>query len=696
MKPRVLFVARTRYALPLDETLAAPLRRPLGGDGLAPARHRRRRQRCRRRPLHARAAASRSDRSTGRCSTSRSRSGSPARSGRSGRTPSSSRARRTPPLALVGRRRRALRRPDRPRRPRRLARRHARVRLAAAAAAQPGRRPRCADYAVRHADGVRTVSGFTPSLVRDRGVEPAATFPAYMDLAPFLATDPVPLPDGAARALRRRPRALQGRRRPRRRRGGRVAPRLPAASLQIVGVGPLEGIVDGARRRARSCSVSWTPRLATAEVAAGARRGDAARAAVAWRGHGTGRRRGLLPWPRRRRDGRGRHPRPRRATTSTGCSCRRTTRRARRRARAGATRIAASRSGSGRRARSSQPRGRRRPRSSRPGCRELVDRVITGPADDVRLVFVTQRVDPERPRARRDRGQDRGARRALRRGRRLHRQRRRRDAARQLPRPYLCGAHEHGARAALRPRSSPSSPAARGRSPCSRTCARSTRCSPRRSRGRSASRPALVRAVAPDADARPSPRGSRRPWSASTRSTIPHRVVARRRHRPRHRHGAVHLQLGAAGGAAVRGCGTRPLLRTRKASRAVVRAIAIARDRGRGRPAALPRHRDRARATRDARRASPGSSSELGLGDAVILGGPIPRSEVPALLARSWALVNNTRSGAPDKVVFEACASCLPVLLSSPPLGRSSTASSLRYGSRPQTRRALRPRSPAW
>ena len=53
---------------------------------------------------------------------------------------------------------------------------------------------RVADYAVHHADGVRTVSGFTSSLVRDRGVEPTATFPAYMDLAPFLATAPAPLP----------------------------------------------------------------------------------------------------------------------------------------------------------------------------------------------------------------------------------------------------------------------------------------------------------------------------------------------------------------------------------------------------------------------------------------------------------------------------------------------------------------------
>jgi glycosyltransferase involved in cell wall biosynthesis len=48
------------------------------------------------------------------------------------------------------------------------------------------------------------------------------------------------------------------------------------------------------------------------------------------------------------------------------------------------------------------------------------------------------------------------------------------------------------------------------------------------------------------------------------------------------------------------------------------------------------------------------------------LGGPIPRSEVPALFARSHVLVNNMRAGAPDKVVYEAAASCLPVLAANP------------------------------
>lgn len=59
----------------------------------------------------------------------------------------------------------------------------------------------------------------------------------------------------------------------------------------------------------------------------------------------------------------------------------------------------------------------------------------------------------------------------------------------------------------------------------------------------------------------------------------------------------------------------------------------------------------------------------LGLEGTVVLGGPIPRGEVPALLSRAWALVNNTRSGAPDKVVYEACAAGLPILVSSPPVG---------------------------
>jgi glycosyltransferase involved in cell wall biosynthesis len=50
----------------------------------------------------------------------------------------------------------------------------------------------------------------------------------------------------------------------------------------------------------------------------------------------------------------------------------------------------------------------------------------------------------------------------------------------------------------------------------------------------------------------------------------------------------------------------------------------------------------------------------------VELGGPVPRAELPALFARSHVLINNMCAGAPDKVVYEAAASCLPVLASNP------------------------------
>jgi glycosyltransferase involved in cell wall biosynthesis len=59
---------------------------------------------------------------------------------------------------------------------------------------------------------------------------------------------------------------------------------------------------------------------------------------------------------------------------------------------------------------------------------------------------------------------------------------------------------------------------------------------------------------------------------------------------------------------------------------------------------------------------------ELGLGDRVRIEDAVPRERVPALLAGADALVNNMRAGATDKVVFEAAATCLPVLASNPAL----------------------------
>jgi glycosyltransferase involved in cell wall biosynthesis len=59
-------------------------------------------------------------------------------------------------------------------------------------------------------------------------------------------------------------------------------------------------------------------------------------------------------------------------------------------------------------------------------------------------------------------------------------------------------------------------------------------------------------------------------------------------------------------------------------------------------------------------------AAELGLADRIRLEHAVPRAQLPALFAEADALVNNMRAGAPDKVVYEAAASCLPVLASNP------------------------------
>jgi glycosyltransferase involved in cell wall biosynthesis len=58
--------------------------------------------------------------------------------------------------------------------------------------------------------------------------------------------------------------------------------------------------------------------------------------------------------------------------------------------------------------------------------------------------------------------------------------------------------------------------------------------------------------------------------------------------------------------------------------------------------------------------------AELGAAARVTLGGPVPRGRVPALLAAADVVVNNMRAGAADKIVLEAAASCVPVLASDP------------------------------
>jgi glycosyltransferase involved in cell wall biosynthesis len=59
---------------------------------------------------------------------------------------------------------------------------------------------------------------------------------------------------------------------------------------------------------------------------------------------------------------------------------------------------------------------------------------------------------------------------------------------------------------------------------------------------------------------------------------------------------------------------------------------------------------------------------DLGLLDRVDVRGPVPRHTVAGLYGEVDALVNDMRPGATDKVVYEAAATCLPVVASNPAL----------------------------
>jgi glycosyltransferase involved in cell wall biosynthesis len=69
---------------------------------------------------------------------------------------------------------------------------------------------------------------------------------------------------------------------------------------------------------------------------------------------------------------------------------------------------------------------------------------------------------------------------------------------------------------------------------------------------------------------------------------------------------------------------------------------------------------------RDHRAQLEGLAAELRLGERAHLRGEVVRAKVPELFAANDVLVNNMRAGAPDKVVYEAAASCVPVLASNP------------------------------
>jgi glycosyltransferase involved in cell wall biosynthesis len=115
-------------------------------------------------------------------------------------------------------------------------------------------------WAVRRSAKVRAVSPYTAGLAREVGREPAATFPAFMDLTPF-AVPATPLPaapvalfigvlepykniDGLAEAWRQAK---------------------PGAELRIVGKGTRTDVVASL---VRDGLASWQPELSTSEVVA--------------------------------------------------------------------------------------------------------------------------------------------------------------------------------------------------------------------------------------------------------------------------------------------------------------------------------------------------------------------------------------------------------------------------------------------
>jgi glycosyltransferase involved in cell wall biosynthesis len=117
---------------------------------------------------------------------------------------------------------------------------------------------------LRNADGIRTITGYTTSLVRELGLEPADEFPAYMDFDSFLQTPTQPLPaqpqalfvgvleryknvDGLADAWRL------------------AAPRAPGARLRLVGRGTLRAVVEQLLRDVPE-QTSWDERLTQPEV----------------------------------------------------------------------------------------------------------------------------------------------------------------------------------------------------------------------------------------------------------------------------------------------------------------------------------------------------------------------------------------------------------------------------------------------
>jgi glycosyltransferase involved in cell wall biosynthesis len=120
--------------------------------------------------------------------------------------------------------------------------------------------------ALRRADGVRTISAYTTELVRATGIEPAAEFPAFMDLTPFTAEPAMALPD-TPRALfvgvLERYKAFDLLAETWR----RVAREVPDATLHVVGQGTLAPLAAALVEELPG-RVEWTPVLTAEGVSA--------------------------------------------------------------------------------------------------------------------------------------------------------------------------------------------------------------------------------------------------------------------------------------------------------------------------------------------------------------------------------------------------------------------------------------------
>jgi glycosyltransferase involved in cell wall biosynthesis len=122
-----------------------------------------------------------------------------------------------------------------------------------------------ARFGLRKSDGVRTISGYTSGLVREAGVEPTAEFAAFIDLEPFLERAPAPLPERPAAlfvGVLERYKAIDVLAEAWR----LAAPRLPDASLYLVGRGALRDVAERLVAELPA-QTSWRESISTEEVA---------------------------------------------------------------------------------------------------------------------------------------------------------------------------------------------------------------------------------------------------------------------------------------------------------------------------------------------------------------------------------------------------------------------------------------------